>query len=190
MATSRGRQRIELRLIENIRDRAVTLSKRRSGLFKKASELATLCGPQIVIIVFTISGKPLAFGSPRIPDVTSKFLSNNEVFANQAFLDSMRKQEIEEANHAFNEFNEKSTSDKKLGQSLEEVVKGFLGGETYEEYKRNARIGQLMQLKDKLEHMNKSLQHDFDEVSGSSSSDDEYVPDLSTIEGPRDFLSL
>ncbi|XP_076940975.1 agamous-like MADS-box protein AGL29 [Bidens hawaiensis] len=190
MATSRGRQRIGLKLIENIRDRAVTLSKRRSGLFKKASELATLCGPQIVIIVFTISGKPLAFGSPRIPDVTTKFLSNNEFVANQAFINSLRKAEIAEVNHEYNEFNEKSTSDKKLGQNLEEVVKVFLGGETYEEYKRNAMTCRLVQLKDKLEQMKKSLQHDSDEGNGSSSSEDEYEPDLSIIEGPRDFLRL
>ncbi|KAL7236225.1 hypothetical protein ACSBR1_019478 [Camellia fascicularis] len=41
---SKGRQKIEITRMSKESNRLVTFSKRRSGLFKKASELCTLCG--------------------------------------------------------------------------------------------------------------------------------------------------
>ncbi|XP_022728549.1 MADS-box protein CMB2-like [Durio zibethinus] len=41
---SRGRQRIEIKKLEDKSKRQVTFSKRRRGLFNKAKELSTLCG--------------------------------------------------------------------------------------------------------------------------------------------------
>ncbi|CAH8392740.1 unnamed protein product [Eruca vesicaria subsp. sativa] len=55
---SRGRQRITMAKMENESNLQVTFSKRRSGLFKKASELNILCGADIAVIVF----------SPAIPN--------------------------------------------------------------------------------------------------------------------------
>ncbi|XP_076929510.1 agamous-like MADS-box protein AGL29 [Bidens hawaiensis] len=189
MARSRGRQKIEMKLIENESNRAVTLSKRYGSLFKKAGELATLCGAWIAIIVFTISGRPLAFGSPHVDSATKKFLCGDEQDAIQASINSSRRAKIEALNNEYNEFNEKSTSDKKLRQNLEEEVKVFLGGITYEDYKRTMGINQLMEMKSNLEQLKTNLQYSSDEESGSS-FDDECEPDLSTIEGPRDFLQL
>lgn len=40
--SSMGRQKIEIKKIENEEARQVTFSKRRTGLFKKASELSIL----------------------------------------------------------------------------------------------------------------------------------------------------
>ncbi|CAM8888864.1 unnamed protein product [Rhodiola kirilowii] len=48
-----GRGRIELKKIENKVNRQVTFSKRRTGLFKKATELSVLCDAQIAIIIFS-----------------------------------------------------------------------------------------------------------------------------------------
>lgn len=50
--TSRGRQKIEIRRIDNKESRQVTQCKRKGGLLKKASELHLLCGAQVAIIVF------------------------------------------------------------------------------------------------------------------------------------------
>ncbi|MBW1279451.1 hypothetical protein KYD79_27145, partial [Escherichia coli] len=59
-----------------------TFSKRRAGLFKKASELCTLCGAEIGIIVFSPAKKPFSFGHPRVESVLDRFLSrNNESLA-------------------------------------------------------------------------------------------------------------
>lgn len=44
----------------------VTFSKRRAGLFKKASELCTLCGAEAAIVVFSPAEKAYCFGHPNL----------------------------------------------------------------------------------------------------------------------------
>ncbi|KAM0832673.1 hypothetical protein ACQ4PT_064751 [Festuca glaucescens] len=61
---TKGRQRRENRRVENRESRQVTFSKRKAGIWKKASELAVLCHASIAIVVFSESGKAFAFGSP------------------------------------------------------------------------------------------------------------------------------
>ncbi|CAI0451928.1 unnamed protein product [Linum tenue] len=58
--------------------RQVTFSKRRTGLFKKANELATLCAVQIAIIVFSPGGKPFSFGNPGVEPVVGRFLNRGD----------------------------------------------------------------------------------------------------------------
>ncbi|KAJ3672557.1 hypothetical protein LUZ60_007278 [Juncus effusus] len=72
-----GRQKIEIKKIENEEARQVCLSKRRSGLFKKASELSTLCGAEIGIVVFSQAGKAFSFGHPSVDAVADRFLFPN-----------------------------------------------------------------------------------------------------------------
>ncbi|KAI8532589.1 hypothetical protein RHMOL_Rhmol11G0225300 [Rhododendron molle] len=73
--TSMGRQRIAMARIENESNLQVTFSKRRSGLFKKASEIATLCGVEVVIIVFSPGHKVFSFGHPSVEEITNRFLN-------------------------------------------------------------------------------------------------------------------
>ena len=56
----------------------LTFSKRRSGIYKKASELATLTGSEIAILVFSQSGKPFSFGHPSIEAVANRFVGLNQ----------------------------------------------------------------------------------------------------------------
>lgn len=63
--------------IENESNLQVTFSKRRSGLFKKASEIATLCGVEVVIIVFSPGHKVFSFGHPSVEEITNRFLTGN-----------------------------------------------------------------------------------------------------------------
>ncbi|KAI4304467.1 hypothetical protein MLD38_039972 [Melastoma candidum] len=70
-----GRRKIEIEMVKDGSTRQVTFSKRRTGLFKKANELATLCAVQIVIIVFSPGGKPFSFGHPDVEPVISRFLN-------------------------------------------------------------------------------------------------------------------
>ncbi|CAL9775975.1 unnamed protein product [Musa acuminata subsp. burmannicoides] len=57
------RGRVELRRIENRISRQVRFSKRRSGLFKKAYELAVLCDAEVALVVFSPAGKLYEFSS-------------------------------------------------------------------------------------------------------------------------------
>ncbi|EFH63300.1 predicted protein [Arabidopsis lyrata subsp. lyrata] len=61
-----GRRKIEIEKIKNQSNLQVTFSKRRSGLFKKASELRTLCDAEIAIIVFSPGGKVYSFRHPNM----------------------------------------------------------------------------------------------------------------------------
>ncbi|XP_054779311.1 MADS-box transcription factor 23-like [Prosopis cineraria] len=58
-----GRAKIAIKRIDDSTNRQVTFSKRRSGLFKKARELAILCDAQVGVIVFSSSGKLYEYGS-------------------------------------------------------------------------------------------------------------------------------
>ncbi|KAH0458052.1 hypothetical protein IEQ34_013367 [Dendrobium chrysotoxum] len=76
--TAMGRQKIEIKKIENEDARLVSFSKRRAGLFNKASCLATLCGIDLAVIVLSPAGMPYSFGSPRVNQVIDRFLSDDK----------------------------------------------------------------------------------------------------------------
>ncbi|CAN1827842.1 Agamous-like MADS-box protein AGL62 [Linum perenne] len=66
---SKGRQKIEIKKVENAPHRHVTFSKRKNGLFKKATELSTLCGAQVAIILFSQHNKVFSCGRPDVDSV-------------------------------------------------------------------------------------------------------------------------
>ncbi|KAB1200087.1 MADS-box protein AGL24 [Morella rubra] len=59
------RRKIEIKRIDNKTARQVTFSKRTKGLFKKATELSTLCDAEIALIVFSATGRLFEYGSSR-----------------------------------------------------------------------------------------------------------------------------
>ncbi|VAH70388.1 unnamed protein product [Triticum turgidum subsp. durum] len=71
---SMGRQKIEIRKIESEEARQVCFSKRRAGLFKKASELAVLCGAEVAAVVFSPAGKAFSFGHPSVEAILDRFV--------------------------------------------------------------------------------------------------------------------
>ncbi|CAL5076352.1 unnamed protein product [Urochloa decumbens] len=73
--SSKGRQKIEIKFIENDDARQVCFSKRRQGLFKKASELSILCGAMVGTVVFSQVGRSFSFGHPSIDEVINRFLN-------------------------------------------------------------------------------------------------------------------
>lgn len=72
---SKGRQKIEMKKMTNESNLQVTFSKRRTGLFKKASELCTLCGAEVALIVFSPGEKVFSFGHPTVDMVVDRFLT-------------------------------------------------------------------------------------------------------------------
>ncbi|XP_049392030.1 agamous-like MADS-box protein AGL62 [Solanum stenotomum] len=75
---NKGRQRVDMVKIKKASNLGVTFSKRRAGLFKKASELCTLCGAEIVIVIFSPDGKNVfSFGHPSVDRLVERFLGRN-----------------------------------------------------------------------------------------------------------------
>ncbi|KAL8154263.1 hypothetical protein V2J09_012023 [Rumex salicifolius] len=73
-----GRRRIPIQKIENKQNRQVTFTKRRAGLLRKASELSTLCGSEIAVIVFSNAGKAYAFGNPSAESVFQRYVLGSD----------------------------------------------------------------------------------------------------------------
>ncbi|KAK4350002.1 hypothetical protein RND71_029315 [Anisodus tanguticus] len=70
----KGRQTIEMKLIESKDARTVSFSKRKKSLFKKANELSTLTGADVGVLLISPSGKPYSYGSTSIENIIDKFL--------------------------------------------------------------------------------------------------------------------
>ncbi|TYG39844.1 hypothetical protein ES288_D12G048300v1 [Gossypium darwinii] len=75
---TRGRQEVEMKKLQKESSRQVTFSKRRNGLFKKASEICLPCGANIGIIVFSPKGKPFIFGHPNIETILDQLYDECE----------------------------------------------------------------------------------------------------------------
>nr|KJB66140.1 hypothetical protein B456_010G132200 [Gossypium raimondii] len=71
---TKGKQKIEIKIIENEDDRLITFSKQHIGIYKKISELSTLCGGEFFII-FSPTGKPYSFGHPSVELSLNAFLT-------------------------------------------------------------------------------------------------------------------
>ncbi|GKV27980.1 hypothetical protein SLEP1_g37089 [Rubroshorea leprosula] len=70
-----GRVKLKIKRLENTQNRQVTYSKRRNGILKKAKELSILCDIDIILLMFSPTGKPTLFHGERsnIEEVIAKF---------------------------------------------------------------------------------------------------------------------
>ncbi|KAL8141922.1 hypothetical protein V2J09_014954 [Rumex salicifolius] len=60
-----GRVKLKIKRLENNSNRQVTYSKRKSGILKKADELSILCDIDIILLMFSPTGKPTIFHGQR-----------------------------------------------------------------------------------------------------------------------------
>lgn len=68
-----GRGKIVIRRIDNSTSRQVTFSKRRSGLFKKAKELAILCDAEVGLVVFSSTSRLYEYSSSSMKNVIERY---------------------------------------------------------------------------------------------------------------------
>ncbi|GAV88005.1 SRF-TF domain-containing protein [Cephalotus follicularis] len=119
-----GRRKIEMKMVKDSGSRQVTFSKRRSGLFKKANELATLCGAQVAIVVFSPGGKSFSFGHPSVHSITQRFLNQDD--SNSTNVDSshvsLNDAKLEQLNQYYVELARELQAEKKRGQMLEKAL--------------------------------------------------------------------
>ncbi|KAJ6905107.1 hypothetical protein NC652_022988 [Populus alba x Populus x berolinensis] len=128
---TKGRQKVELKRIDNEDDRLITFSKRRSGIYKKASELVVLTGAEITVIVFSPSVKPLSFGHPSVESVINRFLEDPSSMDNTCHLvEAHRRMRIEELARKCDEMlrqldEKKETSHRSKGKIKENDRRGW-----------------------------------------------------------------
>ncbi|XP_019465322.1 PREDICTED: myocyte-specific enhancer factor 2B-like [Lupinus angustifolius] len=70
----------------------VTFSKRRTGLFKKASELCTLCDAKVALVVFSPANKAFSFGDPSIDVAVDRYQMRDQPLnlGNRQYLEAHR----------------------------------------------------------------------------------------------------
>ncbi|XP_020554646.1 MADS-box transcription factor 23 isoform X2 [Sesamum indicum] len=73
-----GRGKIVIERIDNSTSRQVTFSKRRSGLLKKARELAILCDAEVGVIIFSSTGKLYEFSSTSMKSIIDRYTKAKE----------------------------------------------------------------------------------------------------------------
>ncbi|KAF5446404.1 hypothetical protein F2P56_032035 [Juglans regia] len=124
---TQGRRKIEIKQLENKSTKHVTFSKRRAGLFKKASELCVLCGVDIAIIAYSPGEKAYSFGHPNVDTVLNSYLTGNALPAysavnpwpveefNKEYAESLK--ELDDEKKLLADIDQDLTSKKKMGNN-------------------------------------------------------------------------
>ncbi|XVF87193.1 hypothetical protein PTKIN_Ptkin18bG0099600 [Pterospermum kingtungense] len=124
---TRGKQKINMKKIENENDRLISFSKRRSGIYKKSSELNVLCGAEIAFIVFSPAGKPFSFGHPSVESVVNRFLNQNPPPNNNThpLVEAHRQARINQISRQVNEYHKQLDAEKEKAKVLHQLTSGI-----------------------------------------------------------------
>ncbi|KAF9180012.1 transcription factor of the MADS box [Haplosporangium sp. Z 767] len=76
-----GRRKIKIEYIEDKSRRHITFSKRKSGIMKKAFELSTLTGTQVLLLVVSETGLVYTFTTPKLQPLVTKSEGKNLIQA-------------------------------------------------------------------------------------------------------------
>ncbi|KAL6537565.1 hypothetical protein OROMI_026099 [Orobanche minor] len=157
---SMGRQKIKIEKIQVKNHLQVTFSKRRSGLFKKASELCTLCGVEIAIIVFSPAGKVFSYGHPNVELIVDRFLARNPARnTNDPFhlVEAQRNANIIELNLQLGQYLNALEVERKRGKNLDSMRKTDQSQYWWETPVNKLGLDELEQLKDAMEELKKNV---------------------------------
>ncbi|KAI3793477.1 hypothetical protein L1987_36096 [Smallanthus sonchifolius] len=167
-----GRQRIEIVRITKQSSSSVAFSKRRFGIFKKASELCTLCGVQIAIIVLSRNrNKVYSFGDPGVETIVNRFLERSPDLPRSRtsqFMEHLRNANIQELYTQLTNMLGQLESEKDAGEELHKIRK-----ENEEKYWWDAPIqdlglAELEQLKMAMLELKEFAQKQAEEAFGSA----------------------
>ncbi|XP_021641849.2 agamous-like MADS-box protein AGL62 [Hevea brasiliensis] len=156
---SKGRQKLEMVKIPKESNLLVTFSKRKYGVFKKASELATLCGAEITIIVFSPGRKIFSFGHPSVETVIDRFLSGNPPPTSGAMqlVEAYRHARVCELNMELNQIVTQLEMEKKRGEELEQMGNVSEDQRWWESPIEELDLPRLEQLKASLEVLRQNV---------------------------------
>jgi pheromone receptor transcription factor len=76
-----GRRKINIEFIKDKSRRHITFSKRKAGIMKKAYELSTLTGTQVLLLVASETGHVYTFATPKLQPLITKTEGKNLIQA-------------------------------------------------------------------------------------------------------------
>ncbi|KAL4319421.1 hypothetical protein GQ457_18G019690 [Hibiscus cannabinus] len=120
-----GRQKIEMVKMENESNLHVTFSKRRAGLFKKASEITTLCGAELALLVFSPAQRVYSFGHPSVDAVIDRYLGGDapETSVTSRLVKANRESNVHQLNMELTQLTSQLENKKKRGEELKQITK-------------------------------------------------------------------
>ncbi|SAM03488.1 hypothetical protein [Absidia glauca] len=92
-----GRRKIKIEYIEDKSRRHITFSKRKAGIMKKAYELSTLTGTQVLLLVVSETGLVYTFTTPKLQPLVTKPEGKNLI---QACLNAPDSNETVSLSHS------------------------------------------------------------------------------------------
>ncbi|XP_021892297.1 agamous-like MADS-box protein AGL62 [Carica papaya] len=156
---SRGRQKVEMMKMNNESNLQVTFSKRRAGLFKKASELCTLCGVDIVIIVFSPGRKVFSFDHPCVETIVERFISGNPpqvISKTMKLIKAHRNASVREFNMQLTQILSQLEIEKKRSEELNQMKKVHENQCWWMAPNEDMSLAQLQQLRASLDELKKN----------------------------------
>ncbi|TYI77304.1 hypothetical protein E1A91_D06G135000v1 [Gossypium mustelinum] len=147
---TKGKQKIEIKIHENADDRLI-----------KISELSTLCGGEILFIIFSPAGKPYLFGHLSVESIAKRFSNASQHLeeTTDAPVETYRKERINLLVQNFNDVQDQ----------LDALIDQLNLRELYEQDERFVEFNNLISItRDKKIAIISSMQAPMDEDVPSS----------------------
>lgn len=133
-----GRQRIEIKELDDRGKQQVTFSKRRTGLFKKASELCVLCGAEVAVFVFSQKKNMYSFGHPNVETILERYLDGKTM--SDSSSSSQELVPVDEFNMQYDQLQKELEKEKmhlveieKMNKKMKNTNVGFWWDEPFDE---------------------------------------------------------
>ncbi|MCL7028218.1 hypothetical protein MKW94_005731 [Papaver nudicaule] len=162
------RKRETIKKIEDKASLQVTFSKRKNGLFKKASELSVVCGAQVALILFSPAGKAFTCGHPTPDHIIDRFL-NNETGDTDDLSKIHKGDELYLCQQRYMEAQKELDAEKKRGEILEALVNPNEQFQ-WDAYIDGLSLEELEKMRCDMEQLKKIVQKRCDEVMGNVDS--------------------
>ncbi|EOA29369.1 hypothetical protein CARUB_v10025656mg [Capsella rubella] len=163
-----GRRKIKMEMVQDMNTRQVTFSKRRTGLFKKASELATLCNAELGIVVFSPGGKPFSYGKPDLDSVVERFMrDDDESDSGDEEGRARNGPKLKKMSERLDSLNQEIEAEKKRGEKDQEKLESA-GDERFKKPIEALTLDELNEYKDKLKTVHGRIEGDAYRVHASS----------------------
>ncbi|KAK8514148.1 hypothetical protein V6N13_063052 [Hibiscus sabdariffa] len=160
-------------MVKDSSSRQVTFSKRRTGLFKKANELATLCAAQVAIVVFSPGGKPYSFGHPSVEVVAERFLNQDGrrrvSIPGQVVDQSQREANVGRLGRQLNTVLTLLQAETKRGEVLNEAIRESRRKLRHQKPINELNLDELFEMKGSMEELHENVRGRVSEIEASYS---------------------
>ncbi|KAK8489802.1 hypothetical protein V6N13_078124 [Hibiscus sabdariffa] len=160
-------------MVKDSSSRQVTFSKRRTGLFKKANELATLCAAQVAIVVFSPGGKPYSFGHPSVEVVAERFLNQDGKrrvsIPGQVVDQSQGEAKVGRLGRQLNTVLTLLQAETKRGEVLNEAIRESRRKLKHPKPIKELDLDELLEMKESMEEFHENVRGRVSEIEASYS---------------------